>query len=64
MLLNDVSMKYSERLVKVCQLRLLTITQLEVVIYKAFSLDEAPGRMNGAPNEAWTHLWRFVILAC
>ena len=34
------------------------------VIYKAFGLDGAQGRMNGAANETWTHSCRFVSLAC
>ena len=29
----------------------------------SFCLDEAQGRMNGAPNENQTHSWRFASLA-
>ena len=31
-----------------------------LVIYKAFYLDVAKGHMNGAPNEAQTHSFRFA----
>ena len=37
--------------------------QQRVVIYKAFYLDVARGRMKWAPNEKWTHKWRFASLA-
>ena len=33
-------------------------------IYIAFCLDVAQDHMNGAPNENWTHSWRFTSLAC
>ena len=36
----------------------------EVVIYNAFCLSLAESRMNGAPNETQTHLWRFASLVC
>ena len=35
-----------------------------IVIYKAFCLDVAQGRMNGAPNETRTHTYRFASQAC
>ena len=35
-----------------------------VAIYKAFCLDVAQGRINGAPNDNQTHLWSFASLAC
>ena len=35
-----------------------------VIIYQAFCLDAAQGRMNGAPSKTRTHLWRFANLAC
>ena len=31
---------------------------------KLFCSDVALGHMNGVPNEAWTHSWRFDSLAC
>ena len=37
---------------------------LNVVIYKAFCLNVAEGRMNRVPNETWTHLWRLASQAC
>ena len=33
-----------------------------VVIYKAFCLDVTQDRMNGAPNETWTHSWSCVVV--
>ena len=33
---------------------------LQIVIYLAFCLDAAQGRMNRAPNETLTHSWRFA----
>ena len=38
--------------------------QKYVVIYWVFYLEVAQGRMNGAPNETWTHSCRFASLAC
>ena len=35
-----------------------------VAIYKAFYLQVAQGRMNGAPNENQTDLWRSASLVC
>ena len=35
-----------------------------VVIYKAFYLDVAQGRMNGAHNETQIHSQRFTNLVC
>ena len=34
------------------------------VIYEAFCLNVAQGRMNGTPNETRTHLCGFANLAC
>ena len=34
-----------------------------LVIYKALCFDVAQGRMNGAPNETWTHSCMFGSLA-
>ena len=33
----------------------------EIVIYLAFCLDVAWGRMNRALGETWTHLWKFDV---
>ena len=35
-----------------------------VVIYKAFCLDVAQGRMNGAPNETRILSWMLASLVC
>ena len=35
-----------------------------IVIYKAFYLDVAQGRMNRAPIENRNHWWNFASLAC
>ena len=37
---------------------------IKVLIYQAFCLDVAQGRMNGAPNENRTHSCRFASLPC
>ena len=39
------------------------MTCVFIVIYKAFCLDVAQGRMNGAPNGTRTHSCRFANLA-
>ena len=44
--------------------QLLICMREQVVIYPAFCLDVAQGRMNGAPDETQTHSGRLACRAC